>query len=118
VSPLGEVTLGEGHDLEVLVRLCAAVNAVELALRLVAARIVVDDRDRVDAPAHRRLDLADVIPEARVSSEHHHRTLRRAAFRPEPGRKCPAEMAGAPDVILARPGSIVHSPHPHPPPPG
>src|SRR5262249_31388686 len=93
--------------------LLAAIDAVEAALGLVAAGVVVDHRDAVDAPAHRGLHFADVVPEAGVTSEHHDRTLRGAALGAEAGRERPAQMPGAAHVALLRRAQIVHAAHPH-----
>ncbi len=84
-----------------LLGLLAAIGTVEAALALVAAGVVVDHGHRVDLPAHRRLDLGDVVPEAGVAGERHHRPLRAGALGAEAGRERPAEMAGAADVALA-----------------
>src|SRR5262249_61689911 len=98
----GEFPFGLGPKFGGLLGLLAAVDAVEAALRLVAARIVVDHGDRVDTPAHRRLQLADVVPEAGIASEHDDRPLGRAALGAEPGRERPAQVAGAAQVALLR----------------
>src|SRR5262245_34036428 len=82
-----EADLAEGPHLQCLFRLLAAIDAVEAALRLVAARVVVDYRHRVDAPARRGLDLGDVIPEPGVAGERHHWPLRAGALGAEPGRE-------------------------------
>src|SRR5687768_14140862 len=108
-----EVDLVEGPQFARLLGLGAAVDAVEAALGLVAAAVVVDDGHRVDLPAHRGLDVADVIPEPGIAGEGHHRPLRRAALRPEPRRERPAEMAGAANVALVRALQVVHAAHPH-----
>src|SRR5262249_58687591 len=62
-----EVDLTEGPHFPRLLGLRPPIDAIEAALRLVAARIVVDHRDGVDAPARGGLDLGDVVPETRVA---------------------------------------------------
>src|SRR5206468_8184572 len=109
----GEIRLAVGPKLQRLLGLLAAVDAIEAALRLVATGIIVDHRHRVDLPAHRRFKLADVIPEASVAGERHHRAMRRRAFRAEAGRERPAEMASAADIALARARQIEEAAHPH-----
>src|SRR5262249_31882782 len=76
----GEVALGEGPLFPRVLGLRPAIDAVEAALRLVAARIVVDHRDGVDAPARGGLDLGDVVPETRVAREGDHRPIGTCAF--------------------------------------
>src|SRR5690606_21498881 len=79
----GAHVLGKAREVHHAVRpqlarlggLLAAIGAVEAALGLVAAGIVVHDRDARDLPAHRGLQVADVVPEAGVAGEDHHRTL-------------------------------------------
>src|SRR5262249_23107562 len=71
-----EVHLVEGPQRAAALGLLAAIDAVEAALRLVAAAVVVHDRDRIDLPAHGGLDLGDVIPEASVARERNDRPLR------------------------------------------
>src|SRR6185436_10133396 len=93
-----EVYFAIGPQLARLLGLLAAIGAVEAALGLITAAVVVDDRDAVDTPAYRRLDFADVIPESGVAGEYDHRPLRARAFRAHAGGKCPAQMAGAPHV--------------------
>src|SRR5262249_43512988 len=68
-----------------------AIDAVDPALRLVAARIVVDHRHGVDAPAGGGLDLGDVVPETRVAREGDHRPIGTCAFCAEACRERPAE---------------------------
>src|SRR5436190_4141008 len=97
-----EIHLAEGPQLLGLLGLRAAIDAVETALGLIAARIVVDHRDRIDAPARRRLDLRNVVPKPGIAGEGDHRPLGATAFCAETGGKGPAEMAGATDVALAR----------------
>jgi hypothetical protein len=53
VSHAGEVELGVGPQLARLLRLLAAVGAVEAAASTGCRRVVVDDRHRVEAPARR-----------------------------------------------------------------
>src|SRR5262249_21914765 len=107
----GEIDLAEGPHFPRLLGLRAAVDTVEAALGLIAAGVVVDHGDRVDAPARRRLDLGDMVPEPGIAGESHYRPLRAGAFGAEPGRKRPAEMAGAAHVVLLRAGEIEHSAH-------
>src|SRR6185503_5057516 len=109
----GEVGLAECPELARLFGLRTAVDAIEATLRLVTTAVVVDHRHGVDLPAHRGLDVADVIPEARIARERHHRTIRRAALGAEPRRERPSEMAGAAHVALRRGAQIVHAAHPH-----
>src|SRR5262245_55934337 len=87
-----EIDLVESPQLARLLGLLAAVDAIEPAFALVAAAVVVDHRHRVDLPAHRGLDVTDVIPEAGVTRERDDRPLGRTAFRPEARGKRPAEM--------------------------
>jgi hypothetical protein len=75
LGDLGEVLLRVGPELLAALGLLAAVHAVEAALRLVAARIVVDEGDGVALPARRGLELDDVISEARVAGEGDHGAL-------------------------------------------
>src|SRR5439155_5039935 len=75
-----EVDRPVGPELARLLGLLPAVDAVEAALGLIAARVVVHDGDRVDLPAHRGLDLADVVPETRVAGKHDDGPLRCPAF--------------------------------------
>ena len=105
--------LGEGPELARLIGRVAAIGAVEAALGLVAAVVVVDDGDGVDAPAHRRLDLGDVVPEAGIAGEGHDRPVGRRAFGAEPRRKRPAQMPGAADIALAGAAQIIEPAHPH-----
>src|SRR5215470_924478 len=109
----GEVHLVEGPQSAAALGLGAAIDAVEAALALVAAAIVVNDRDGVDVPAYRGLDLADVIPESGIACECYHRPLRARAFGAEPSREGPAQVAGAAHIALARARQIVHAAHPH-----
>src|SRR5262249_20254738 len=108
-----EVDLAEGPHFPRLLGLRPAIDAVEAALRLVAARIVVDHRDGVDAPARGGLDLGDVVPETRVAFEGDHRPVRTMQFCAQACRELPAEVAGAPAITLPRTGEIVHPAHPH-----
>src|SRR5262249_20808067 len=108
-----EVHLVEGPQRTATLGLLTAIDTIEAALRLVAAAVVVDNRDRIDLPAHGSLDLGDVIPEAGVARERHHWPFRHRAFGAEAGRERPAEMAGTAHVALARAREIVHPAHPH-----
>src|SRR5664280_1956365 len=108
-----EIRFIEGPQFARLFGRSAAVGAVETALRLVAAAIIVDDRDGVDIPANCRFDLGDVIPEPGIAGERHDRAIRTGTLRTEPCRKCPAEMAGAAQVPLIWALEIVHPAHPH-----
>ena len=98
----GEIRLAEGPQFARFVGLLAAIDAIEAALRLIAAAVIVDHGHRIDIPARRGLDLGDVIPEAGIAGERHHRPLRRRAFGAEPRRKRPAEMTGAAHIALPR----------------
>src|SRR5262249_11320383 len=117
----GAYVLGEPREVHLVERpqraaalgLLPAIDAVEAALRLVAAAVVDHDRDRVDLPAHGRFDLGDVVPEASVAGERHHRPIRLRAFGAESRRECPTEMAGAAHVALAWARQIEHPAHPH-----
>ena len=113
LGDLGEIDLGEGPELARLLGRVAAIGAVEAALRLVAAVIVVDHRHRVDLPPHRGLDLADMVPEAAIAGEDDNRPVGRAALGAEPRREGPAEMAGAADIALGGLAQIVEPAHPH-----
>src|SRR5579862_955384 len=97
-----KVGLVVGPQLARLLGLLAPIGAVEAAFRLIAAAVVVDDRDGVNLPAYRRLDLGHVVPEPRIAGERHDRPPRRRAFGAEPGWKCPAEVAGAAQIALPR----------------
>src|SRR6185503_6730173 len=83
----GEVDVGVGPQLAALGCLLAAVGAIEAALRLVAAGVVVHHRHRGDVPAHRGLDLAEVIPEPGVAGEGDDRPLGRGALRAQARRE-------------------------------
>src|SRR6478735_7869318 len=72
----GKVYSVEGPQPAAFSGLLAAIGAVEAALRLVSSGVVVDHRHRVDVPPYRGLKLADVIPEAGIASERHHRAIR------------------------------------------
>src|SRR3546814_15111733 len=63
-----------------LLGLLAAIDPVEAALRLVARAVVVDQGDGVDAPARGRLDIADVVPDARIAGEAEDRPVGRPAL--------------------------------------
>src|SRR4029077_15608343 len=63
----GEIDLAEGPHLPRLLGLGAAIDAVEPALRLVAAGVVVDHGHGVDAPARRGFNFGDVVPEPGVA---------------------------------------------------
>src|SRR3954469_6396381 len=108
----GEVLPGVGPELLAALGLLAAVDAVEAALRLVAARVVVDERDGVQLPAHRGLELADVVPEARVAGESDHRAVGARGLGAEAGGEGPAEVAGASHVALLHRAQVVHAAHP------
>ena len=101
------------HISRAFVGLLAAIDAVEAALRLIAAAVVVDHGHRIDVPARRGFDLGDVIPEAGIAGEGHDRPVRAGAFGAESGRERPAEMAGAAHIALPRRGQIEHAAHPH-----
>src|SRR6185437_15967694 len=76
----------------------AAIDAVEAALGLVAAAVVVDQRHGWNVPAHLRFQFADVIPEARVAGEYDDRPVGTRRLRADASAKRPAEVAGAADV--------------------
>src|SRR5262250_1737573 len=91
----GEVDHPVGPQLACLLRLLTSIGAVEAALGLVSAGVVIDDDHRVDLPADRGLDFADVIPEAGVSCEDDDGPIRASAFRTEARGKSPTEVSGA-----------------------
>src|SRR3989442_4436486 len=95
-----EVDRPVGPELARLLRLLPAVDAVEAALGLIAARVVVHDGDRVDLPSDRRFDFADVVPQAGVAGKHDDGPLWSPALRSESRRERPAEMPRAPHVAL------------------
>src|SRR5262249_15751204 len=64
-----DVAFAEGPLFPRLLGWRPAIDAIEAALGLVAARIVIDHRDGVDAPARGGLDLGDVVPETGVARE-------------------------------------------------
>src|SRR5207302_9051734 len=59
-----------GPELARLLGLLAAVDAVEAALGLIAARAVVHDGDRAALPPDRRFYFAHVVPPAGVAGRH------------------------------------------------
>src|SRR6478752_3956894 len=75
--------------------LLAAVGSIETAFRLIAATVVVDDRDRRKIPTHCGFHFRDVVPEAGVTGENNHRTLLAGSLGAYARGKCPAKMAGA-----------------------
>src|SRR6266567_8735606 len=85
LGDLGEVHVRVGPQLARLLGLRAAIGAVEAALTLIAAAVVIDDRHAVELPAHRGLDLADVVPKTRIAGEHHDRPLRAGRLRADAG---------------------------------
>ena len=67
-----------------------------------AGVVVVHDDHRVEPAARRRLQLADVVVEARVADEADHRPVRQRGLGAEGAGEAPAEGAGAAEVALAR----------------
>src|SRR5262249_46815621 len=114
LSDAGKINLAEGPQFARLLGLLAAIDAIEAALRLIAAGIVVDHRHGVDVPACRRLDFCDVIPEASIARESHDRPFGTSAFGAETGRKSPTQMPGTANIALPRRSEIEHPAHPHP----
>src|SRR5262245_3423662 len=110
----GEVDHSVGPQLACLLRLLTSIGAVEAALGLISAGVVIDDGHRVDLPADRGLDFADVIPEASISGEDDDGPVGASALRAETRGKSPAEVSGAAYVALARHAQVVESTHPHP----
>src|SRR5579875_546276 len=96
----GEIRRPVGPQFARFLCLRSAIGAVETALALIAATVVVDDRDRRDVPAHGRLDLGDMIPEARVAGENHDRSFRAGRLGADPRRKGPTEMTGTAYITL------------------
>src|SRR5215831_4112019 len=110
----GEVDHPVGPQLACLLGLLTSVGAVEAALGLVSAGVVIDDGHRVDFPADRGLYFADVIPEAGVSCEDDDGPVGASAFRTEARGKSPPEVSGAAYVALGRRAQVIESAHPHP----
>src|SRR5262249_59212818 len=96
----GEVDHPVGPQLAGLLGLLTSIGAVEAALGLVSTGVVIDDDDRVDVPADRGLDFADVIPEAGISCEDDDGPVGASALRAEARGKSPAEVSGAAYVAL------------------
>src|SRR6266700_4205287 len=113
LGDLGEVHVRVGPQLARLLGLRAAIGAVEAALALIAAAVVVYDRHTVQLPAHRGLDLADVVPEAGIAGEHHDGPLRTRRLGADAGAERKAEMAGGTEVALAGGAQIIHTAHPY-----
>src|SRR5262249_51840514 len=109
-----EVDHPVGPQLACLLGLLTSIGAVEAALGLVSAGVVIDDDHRVDLPADSGFDFADVIPEASVSREDDDRPVGASALRAEARWKSPAEVSGASYVVLGRRAQVVESAHPHP----
>src|SRR6266850_3222863 len=71
--------------------LLALVGGVEEVLLLVQGVVVVDQHDRADVEACRRLELGQVVVEAAVAAEADHRPIRERALGAERRRETPAE---------------------------
>src|SRR4029453_15200604 len=110
----GEVDHPVGPTLRGLLPLLTSIGPVEAALGLVSAGVVIDDGHRVDLPADRGLDFADVIPEASVSCEDADGAVGARGFRTDARGKSPAEVSGAAYVALGRRAQVIESAHPHP----
>src|SRR5262249_18338399 len=93
--------------------LFAAIGAVKTSLGLIAATVVVYDRDGCEIPPHCRLHLGEVVPESSVARENNDRPLRARGLCSYPSRKRPTKVPGAAHIALCRCAQIVETTHPH-----
>ena len=68
--------------------------------------------DGIDAVAHRRLQLPDVIPHPAVPRPAHHRPVGYAALRAQRRRQPPAQRTRRPQIRLPRMMQLHHTPRP------
>ena len=97
-----KLVLREGPQLARLLGLRAAIDAVEAALHWLPPPLLLTTVTALIFQRTAVSIVADVVPEAGVAGERHHRAVGRAAFGAEARRKRPAEMAGAAHVALRR----------------
>src|SRR5262245_1816376 len=109
-----EVDHPVGPQLACLLGLLTSIGAVEAALGLVSAAVVIDGAHRVGLPAASGFDLADVIPEASASRKDDDGPVGARALSAEARGNSPAEVSDAAYVALGRRAQVIESAQPHP----